>query len=660
MNNSIINMKNKNNFQKFNYLFVFLLYLGSLNTATLSSGKLFAQTVFNDPSFDPETGFNNTVESLVVQDNGKIVVGGQFTSFNGTGRTRIARLNANGSLDTSFDPGTGFDRAVRSLVVQGDGKIVVGGNFTSFNGTSRNRIARLNADGSLDTSFDPGTGFSFTVYSLALQGDGKILVVGGFGSFNGTSRNRVARLNVDGSLDTSFDPGTGFNGELRSLVLQGNGKIVVGGSFTSFNGTDRNSIVRLNTNGSLDTSFDSGTGFDSFLWSLTLQGDGKILVGGNFSNFNGTGRTRIARLNANGSLDTSFDPGTGFNSWTYSLALQGDGKILVVGQFTSFNGTDRNGIVRLNTDGSLDTNFDPETGFNNVVWSLALQGDGKILVGGIFSSFNGTGRNGIARLLVKANQSIGFDALAEKIVGDSPFDLTATASSGLAVTYASSNTDVATISDNTVTIVGAGTTNITASQAGNDDYAAASDVVQNLVVNKANQSITFDALPTKTIGDAAFNLTATASSGLAVSYSSSDANVATIAGSTVTIVGAGTTTITASQAGNANYNPAPDVTQSLTANAASGGGDPDPVVASLEDLESNAISLYPNPTENNLTVEGLEGEINFTVSDTQGQVVLSGQGEDTFEVDLSTLPAGIYTLSLENKGNTVSKKIVKQ
>ena len=162
-----------------------------------------------------------------------------------------------------------------------------------------------------------------------------------------------------------------------------------------------------------------------------------------------------------------------------------------------------------------------------------------------------------------AEQAITFDALTPVTTGDDAFELTATASSGLTVTYASSNTSVATISGITVTIVGAGTTTIMASQSGNEDYAAAVDVSQDLVVNKLDQTITFDALSGVFYGDADFNLAATASSGLDVTYTSSDESVATISGSTVTIVGAGTASITAAQAGNATYNPATDVTQTL-------------------------------------------------------------------------------------------------
>ncbi len=163
-------------------------------------------------------------------------------------------------------------------------------------------------------------------------------------------------------------------------------------------------------------------------------------------------------------------------------------------------------------------------------------------------------------------QTITFGTLAEKTFGDATFDLTATASSGLAVSYASSNTAVATVSGNTVTIVGAGLANITANQTGDSNYSPATAVVQTLTVNKQAQVITFGTLAAKTYGDAAFNLTGTASSSLAVSYSSSNPAVATVSGTTVTIVGVGSTDITAIQAGDANHTAATNVVQTLVVN----------------------------------------------------------------------------------------------
>src|SRR5690554_5875872 len=330
---------------------------------------LYAQTPGSlDTSFDIGTGFNNNPETIILQPDGKILVGGSFTSYNGTNQNYIARLNTNGALDTSFNIGNGFSQGVVSTSLQPDGKILVGGVFTSYNWESQNRITRLNTDGSLDSSFNIGTGFNQFVQSIAIQPDGKIIIGGGFTDYNGTTQNYITRLNTNGSLDTSFNIGAGFNNAVHQIVLQDDGKILVGGRFTSYNGTTQNRITRLNADGSLDTSFAMGTigmGFNNFVFSIALQPDGKILVGGLFSNYNGTSRSRIARLNADGTLDTSFDIGTGFNSGAgEAFIIQPDGKIIIGGGFTSYNGTSQNRIVRLNTDGSLDTSFNIEAGID--------------------------------------------------------------------------------------------------------------------------------------------------------------------------------------------------------------------------------------------------------------------------------------------------------
>jgi uncharacterized delta-60 repeat protein/uncharacterized repeat protein (TIGR01451 family) len=380
---------------------------------------LFAQPGSNDPAFNPGTGFDNQIYSTAIQSDGKIIVGGNFTSYNGTARNCIARLNVDGSLDTGFNSGTGFNSHVWSTALQPDGKIIVGGYFTSYNGTTINRIARLNADGSLDTGFNPGTSFNSTLYSTAIQPDGKIIVGGYFTSFNGTTTNRIARLNADGSLDTGFNPGTGFNWYVYSTVIQPDGKIIVGGQFTSVNGTTINSIARLNPDGSLDTGFNPGTGFNGAVLSTALQPDGKIIVGGRFTSFNGTTTNRIVRLNPDGSLDAGFNSGIGFSYFVWSITLQPDGKIIVGGEFTSYNGTERKYIARLNPNGGLDTGFNPGTIFNNYVRSTAIQSDGEIIVGGYFTFFNGTGRNRIARLF---GFPVGYNTIRGNIYTDNNND----------------------------------------------------------------------------------------------------------------------------------------------------------------------------------------------------------------------------------------------
>ena len=516
-----------------------------------------------DSTFNPGNGANEGgVSSIALQPDGKVLIGGSFSAVNGTVRERIARLNADGSVDTGFDPGSGADHIVFSVAVQPDGKVLMGGFFNTVDGTSRNKIARLNVNGSLDGSFDPGSGANRIVHSVIGLPDGKVLLGGNFTTINGTNRERLARLNADGTLDGTFHPGASINGVVTSLVLQPDGKALIGGNFTSVNGTSRNRIARLNANGSLDASFESGAQIDdsldpaiesvvvqpdgkvliaienrltafgtnppiafarlnangtmdsgfnpaagpsvyaialqpdgkvlagkgqaygasdaivrvnangsldstfnaqitpvpgsvdfgvdallvqpdgkvlaggfsifdvgedlyrpliirlhangspdtsferfageefdqTYLAAMALQPDGKILMGGDFTVVKETSRNGIARLHANGTLDGTFNPGSGANGLVDSVVVQLDGKILIGGTFTTVNGTNRNRIARLNADGSLDDSFNPGTGANGTVRSMALQSDGNVLIGGAFTSVNGMVRPSVARL----------------------------------------------------------------------------------------------------------------------------------------------------------------------------------------------------------------------------------------------------------------------
>jgi len=367
----------------------------------LCSNLTFAQHGNLDSTFDPGTGANNYVATTSIQSDGKIIIAGDFTSYNGTARNRVARLNADGSLDTSFNTGTGVNGQIRSTSIQSDGKIIIGGAFTSVNGTARNRIARLNTDGSLDISFDPGTGANNNVTTISIQNDGKIIIGGLFTSYNGTGRNRIMRLNTNGSLDNSFNPGTGASDYVLTSSIQSDGKIIIGGFFISYNNIVINCIARLNIDGSLDNSFNTGTGVegsDPKIFATTILNNGQIIIGGKFSTINGTPKINIAILNSNGSLDTSFDPGSGTDDYPYTFSVQNDGKIIIGGYFSTYNGTARSRIVRVNVDGSLDTSFNPGTGASSVISTISAQSDGKIIICGSFTSYNGTTRNHIARL----------------------------------------------------------------------------------------------------------------------------------------------------------------------------------------------------------------------------------------------------------------------
>jgi uncharacterized delta-60 repeat protein len=357
-----------------------------------------------DFSFGGATGFNGTVESVAIQTNGKILVGGDFDIFNDSIRNNIARLNIDGSLDSTFNPGIGTNLSIKSIAILSTGNILIGGNFSTVSGTARNKIARLNSNGSLDNFFNPGTGFVGNVISISIQSNNSIIVGGSFTSFNGTTRNNIVRLSSNGTLDGTFNPGTGFNSGVNSTAIQTNGKILVGGDFTTFNGVSSNKMVRLNTDGTLDATFNIGTGFNGAVQSIQIQTDGKILVAGNFTTFNGITKNRIVRLNIDGTLDSSFNPGTGFNGLVFCIKLQTDGMVVAIGNFTTFNGITNNRIARILPNGSLDATFTSGIGFGpGSATTMAIQSDGKILVGGGFNYYNGVCRNRIARLNVCTN-----------------------------------------------------------------------------------------------------------------------------------------------------------------------------------------------------------------------------------------------------------------
>lgn len=353
------------------------------------------------------------VRAIAVQPDGKILVVGNFNEINEQPHTGLVRLNVDGSIDTTFNVGTGSIDC-SSIALQPDGKILIGGRFFQFNGESYKGLVRLNVNGSIDTSFSIGTGFGdynggvtdMHIHTIALQPDGKILAGGEFYQFNGQPHKGLVRLNADGSLDTSFDIEIEYL--IRSFALQPDGKILVTYSYL-FNGQRHNNLVRLNTNGNLDTSFDIGTFTKpneniSSVSTMVLKPDGKILVGGDFVQFNGQPRKGLVRLNADGSIDTSFN---NFNTdsgrvFIYTIALQSDGNIIVGGDFATNNHRNR-GLARLNADGSLDAafkgRFETYGGEDvGVVVTIALQSDGKILAGGNFTSYRGRTRIGIVRL----------------------------------------------------------------------------------------------------------------------------------------------------------------------------------------------------------------------------------------------------------------------
>ena len=401
-----------------------LLILGLLTQITYAQEAVPDGTL--DLMFNVNASTNNIVNGIAVQPDGKIVIAGAFTMVNGEPRNRIARLNPNGTLDPDFTL-VNLNDNVFAIALQTDGKILLGGTFTevSIAGESatimRNHIVRLNTNGTLDEDFNPNVvneADDANVSALALQmidGNEHILIGGDFTTIGTdpvtTTRNSIARLNPNGSVDMSFVP-PNPNAQVLSIDIDSNNRVFIAGSFTAVNdGTNditRNNIARLDVNGGLDSTFDSPAltflGSDGFVFSLVVQSDDKPLIGGLISNVGGVTRGGIVRFDTSGSVDDDFNvpllAGELFRE-IRSIALQADGKILLGGDFLDIGGSNvLSNLARVNPDGSLDTSFSSSaTGTGADVAAIVIQPlDNNIIIGGDFVSVNGEPRANIARL----------------------------------------------------------------------------------------------------------------------------------------------------------------------------------------------------------------------------------------------------------------------
>ncbi|MEO7297470.1 MAG: delta-60 repeat domain-containing protein [Verrucomicrobiota bacterium] len=372
-------------------------------------------------SFNPNA--DSSPYSIVVQADGKILVGGSFTSIGGQTRNRMARLDATTGLADSFNPAVS-GLAVNTIVVQADGRILVGGTFGSIGGQTRSHIARIDTATGLADSFNPNASQGFYVITaIAVQADGKVLAGGTFTTIGGQTRNSIARLDATTGLADSFNPSA--DNIVRSIAVQTDGKILVGGDFSNIGGQTRNSITRLEAVTGAADSFNPNPSAPSHVNCVALQADGKILAGGSFSTLTPNGgtavtRNNIARLETDGRLDRTVNLGltnSNVNGYTYiyTFVVQPDGKFLIGGGFTTVLGVTRNNIARLNSDGTLDTAFNPNA--NESIVSISLQADGKILVGGDFTSIGGQTRNRIARLDATTGLADSFNPNASGRVG---------------------------------------------------------------------------------------------------------------------------------------------------------------------------------------------------------------------------------------------------
>lgn len=380
---------------------------GVINGST-SATVTIADAGAADPQFSADF-INSTIEKLLVLPDGKILAAGWFDSLQDVSfidytRGGIARFKSDGSIDPDFgvDGGVFGPNSPRVLdfARQPDGKIIIGGEFTAVNGITRTRVARLLADGSLDPTFDPGTGPNDTVNAVLLQPDGKIVLGGYFTTVNGSAARLLVRLNANGTVDAGFTPptfGSGTGWRVESLARQSDGKILVGGSFYFSGSPFKASICRVLATGVLDPGFNGVTNGAHLAGDTTtirsvekivLLTDGTMLIAGDFTAYNNVAKGGIAKLSATGSLDSSFTATT--NGRVATIRRQPDGKVLLGGDFTTVNGAAASRLARVSSTGATDTAFLAAGGHADTVEELVLQPDGRVLLGGNFGSFHGS------------------------------------------------------------------------------------------------------------------------------------------------------------------------------------------------------------------------------------------------------------------------------
>lgn len=370
-----------------------------------------------DSSFQIPSFLNGYPNEIALQNDGKIVLVGYFQQVNSQNFNRIVRLNSDGTIDSSFSIGIGFNQVANCVKINNTNKIYVGGNFTNFNGTNVNRIIKLNENGSVDNSFIVGQGFDNVVNDIDLQNE-KLIVVGDFTTYNniGLNNNKIVRLNDDGSKDNLFQiVTTNINGKkINKIKVETNGDFIVNFDYNynfiknihyfSIDGADNlnrpilsnsytnkindfsidslnniyltgdfdnliyndveiliKDIIKLNPNGIPDVTFNRktvGLNASAIVNDMVQQPDGKILICGiDFSSYNDNNIKGLFRINLDGTLDNSFNFPL-VNGNFYDILLYDNGKILIAGNFTyTYNSIVYKDLIRLNSDGSIDTSF---------------------------------------------------------------------------------------------------------------------------------------------------------------------------------------------------------------------------------------------------------------------------------------------------------------
>lgn len=385
----------------FKHILVFTFCFFLISSLKAGDGDL-------DLNFVQGNGFGNYVHSVIALPNNQVLVGGGFFEFNGETVYGLARINSDGTLDKTYnDPKDTLLRSVEGMFRLPDGKVLLYGSF-NYDKIGVPNVVRINIDGSYDTSFDAiemNGSINHWVRKAALQSDGKLLLSGDHIAVGQTQAGVIYRMNSDGTKDQNFSSFLPDSGGVSSFKQLSNGKIIVGGSFRKDQGNKSyRYIVRLNYDGSIDSTFNFKPNTIFGVKALGIQQDGKIVLGRDrYSNIN-NGKY-LMRILPNGTLDSSFNQGLNANYEVTIIKVLEDDRLMITGDFTEYEGKLVNRIARLTPSGRLDTTFNSEQGIASspygydppVRW-MDIQSNGDLILSGHFHLYDGIDRKGIARI----------------------------------------------------------------------------------------------------------------------------------------------------------------------------------------------------------------------------------------------------------------------
>ncbi len=365
-----------------------------------------------DDSFQPGLGADGPVRALALQGDGKILVGGDFGTFDGVILPRLARLHADGFVDQSFNAGLGFDGSILAVGEIAEGRLLVGGTFTRVDGVVRSNLARLEPDGTRSLTGQ----WAVDGPVRAIATGSRTFIGGAFGRVDSLARYGVARMGAGGVVDPEFRPVGDGRPDVRALADADGGGVWVGGGFANWAGSGPRFLVRLGPDGSPDLAMPAGFAPNGAVNALARSSDGSIYLGGEFTAVGGLPRAGVARWLATGGVDPGFDPGTAANDSVLTASADAEGRSLFGGVFDAYAGGPAGRFVRLDSEGGLDAAFFQGRGANDAVRAIVVQPNGAILLGGDFTQVNERPRLRVARIHAEEEFTDGFVEFSDPVL----------------------------------------------------------------------------------------------------------------------------------------------------------------------------------------------------------------------------------------------------